>query len=154
MAAKKKPAIANVARPEGFIDDVVLPIAQKAVRASSNRLSRKSANALTARGASRKFAKSLERSTKAKRIGAKRSVMYYDKSDKLMDKSISNYEKGKLDAAARQVGKAKVAEAKGYAAARTPQRSVRGSAQARRAENKNVVRQNKMERVKKLYGKK
>ena len=34
MATKKKPVIANVARPEGFIDDVVLPIAQRVVRGS------------------------------------------------------------------------------------------------------------------------
>jgi len=36
MAAKKKPAIANVARPQGFIDDVIYPIAQKAARKVGN----------------------------------------------------------------------------------------------------------------------
>lgn len=89
MAAKKKPAIANVARPEGFIDDVVLPLAQKATRAVGYRGLGK---VVAARGRS---------------YGSK-AIKAYSKSDKAVS--------GR--AAERQMKKANVLAAKSSAALR------------------------------------
>lgn len=38
MAKGRKPAIDGVARPQGFLDDVVYPVVQKAARKASNKL--------------------------------------------------------------------------------------------------------------------
>lgn len=40
MAKGRKPAIGGVARPEGFLDDVVYPIVQKAARKASEKYPR------------------------------------------------------------------------------------------------------------------
>ena len=85
MAKGRKPAIAGVARPEGFLDDVVRPVIQKAARKASNRLivgTRKRRNDMYQR------ALVLEDTMRIKRAAG-----FTKKSDKQYDKATAAYKK-------------------------------------------------------------
>lgn len=98
MAKGRKPAITGVARPEGFLDDIVRPIIQKGARKIANK-------AMT--GTSKK---SYNRYLKAARledtIRAKRATNYATKSAIQKEKATSAYKKAMATAGSTKRGNA------------------------------------------------
>jgi hypothetical protein len=108
MAKGRKPAIGGLARPEGFLDDVVYPIAQKAAR---------------------KFPEM------AARASSRRGSSYVGKMNKAYGKMEIAIEEGRKKTAGRQAAKV-VLNQKKLVAKNTPNASVRRAAKAQRARSR------------------
>jgi hypothetical protein len=124
VAKGRKPAIDGLARPQGILDDVVYPIAQKA-----GRQIQKAARRTGAYNAWRK-ASELEA-----RASSRRGTSYVNKMDKAYGKMEIAIEEGRDAAARRNAGKV-VLNQKKLAAKNTPNASVRRAAKAQRARNR------------------
>jgi len=137
----KKPAIANVARPQGFIDDVVLPIAQKA------------ASAVSRRGLTKGNSKSMIRGLKANtKVAVARSKSYGKKAEKAYSKSNASRSAvdGSVRRAEKQMIKGNVMAAKQQTAYK--QGNVRKTAKFARAANKTALRDSRKSNVMKMKG--
>jgi hypothetical protein len=129
VAKGRKPAIGGLARPQGFLDDVVYPIAQKAARKVGN-VSFTSNLPRNARTKITRAAKEIEG-----RASSRRGTSYVNKMDKAYGKMEIAIEEGRDAAARRNAGKV-VLNQKKLAAKNTPNASVRRAAKAQRARNR------------------
>ena len=129
MAKGRKPAITGMSRPQGILDDVVYPLAQKAARKVRNvsftsNLPKNSRTKIT------RTAREIEQ-----RASSRRGVSYIGKMNKAHGKMEIAIEEGRDRAARRQAGKV-VLNQKKLVAKNTPNASVRRSAKAQRARNR------------------
>jgi len=129
MAKGRKPAITGMSRPQGILDDIVYPLAQKAARKVQNvsftsNLSKNSRTKIT------RTAREIEQ-----RASSRRGVSYIGKMNKAHGKMEIAIEEGRDRAARRQAGKV-VLNQKKLVAKNTPNASVRRSAKAQRARNR------------------
>ena len=129
MAKGRKPAITGMSRPQGILDDIVYPLAQKAARKVQNvsftsNLPKNSRTKIT------RTAREIEQ-----RASSRRGVSYIGKMNKAHGKMEIAIEEGRDRAARRQAGKV-VLNQKKLVAKNTPNASVRRSAKAQRARNR------------------
>ena len=140
MAKSRKPAIGGLARPEGFLDDMVYPLAQKATRAIGRRALSKGNSKGIMRSAS---ATSKIATARAKSYG-KKSLKAYDKSYK------ANTVGDSLRRAENKMVKGNVLKAKQEAARNIG--NVRKAAEFARANNRQTIRNARSKNVMKMKG--